>query len=165
MSDVTNSDRAEWAAAALSAYNEAAPTPLFPVPERAERVRLGVIAAEAMAAETRHVPDERVVDSRESAEEIIGDLIGYVFCLTDGQVDPDELRQAAEELRAQAYPVQLTALCAVAVAEAERAAAMLAALTDAAESFGCDVRAMVADAYEFFEASKAEEEEEERDSA
>ncbi|NWF30852.1 hypothetical protein HW130_32180 [Streptomyces sp. PKU-EA00015] len=52
MDDVTNADRTTWAAEALAAYNDAAPDQLLPVPEQAERVRLGIIAAETLARAT-----------------------------------------------------------------------------------------------------------------
>ncbi|MFD6967165.1 hypothetical protein [Streptomyces sp. NPDC059949] len=155
--EYTNADRAAWASKALDAYNQQAPEPLLPVPERAERVRLGVLAAEAMAQVTFNDPGDRVVDDRDSADRVIGDLVAQLFCLTDGRVSPRDLHQAAEELRSEAYPVRLTAVCAVAAAGANREAAMLAALMDAAQSFGCDVPGMVTNARDYFEDLKAEE--------
>ncbi|MHC3394770.1 hypothetical protein ACLQ2E_35760 [Streptomyces lavendulocolor] len=163
--ECTNEERADWAATALAAYNEQAPAPLFPVPDPAERVRLGVIAAEAMARTVFHNPGDQVVDDQDAAERVIGDLIVYTFCLADGQASPDVLTQAAEELRSTAYPVELTALCVVAAAEGERVAAMLAALFEAAEAFSCDVPAMVDGARAYFELLKHEEAEEEGEPA
>ncbi|MFE2268539.1 hypothetical protein ACFXB4_04815 [Streptomyces lavendulae] len=157
VSECTNADRAGWASVALEAFNEQAPATLLPVPERAERVRLGILAAEAMAQVTFEIPEDQVVDDRYSADRVIGDLVAQLFCLTDGRVSTRDLHQAAEELRSEAYPVSLNAVCAVAAAGAEREAAMLAALMDAAESFGCDVPGMVASARDYFEDLKAEE--------
>jgi hypothetical protein len=157
--ECTNADRAAWASAALEAYNRQAPTALLPVPKLAERVRLGVLAAEAMAQVAFSNPDDRVVADEDSADRVIGDLVAQVFCLTDGRVTAHELHQAAEGLRSEAYPVRLDVLCAVAAAGAEREAAMLAALLDAAQSFGCDVTGMVDSARAYFEELKAEEEE------
>ncbi|MEU0671272.1 hypothetical protein ABZ508_35455 [Streptomyces lavendulocolor] len=165
MTECTNEDRADWAAIALTAYTEQAPASLFPAPDRAERVRLGVVAAEAMARTVFRNPVEQVVDGEESAERVIGDLITYVFCLADEQASPDALTRAAEELRSTAYPVTLAALCEVAAAEAERVAAMLAALFEAAEAFGCDVPAMIDSSREWFELLKEAEEAEEADNA
>ncbi|MFC7983276.1 hypothetical protein [Streptomyces sp. NPDC057336] len=157
--ECTLADRAAWAHAALEAYNRQAPKALLPVPKLAERVRLGVLAAEAMAQIAFSIPDDRVVDDQESADRVIGDLVAQVFCLTDGRVTAHELHQAAEGLRSEAYPVKLDVLCAVAAAGAEREAAMLAALLDAAESFGCDIPGMVDSARNYFEGLKAEDEE------
>jgi hypothetical protein len=157
MDDVTNADRAEWAARALAAYNEAAPDPLLPVPEQAERVRLGVIAAETLARVTRWNSREWTVVDQESADEVIGDLFAYIFLLADGRATPDQLTRAAEELRSTQYPVTFSALGEVAAADVERVAAMLAACMDAAEHFGCDALAMLRSAENFTEESKAEE--------
>ncbi|MFD9293411.1 hypothetical protein ACFWBV_35235 [Streptomyces sp. NPDC060030] len=55
--------------------------------------------------------------------------------------------------------MKLDVLCAVAAAGAEREAAMLAALLDAAQSFGCDVPGMVDSARAYYEGLKAEDEE------
>ncbi|WP_435057643.1 hypothetical protein [Streptomyces sp. bgisy060] len=156
--ECTLADRAEWASEALKAYNRQAPEALLPVPRLAERVRLGVLAAEAMAGNVFSNPREQVVDDQESADRVIGDLIAQVFCLTDERVTPRELHQAAEGLRSEAYPVKLDVLCAVAAAGAGQEAAMLAALMDAAESFGCDVPGMVDSARAYFELLKAEDE-------
>ncbi|MFI6688444.1 hypothetical protein [Streptomyces sp. NPDC050485] len=155
--EYTNADRAAWASEALKAYNKQAPATLLPVPERAERVRLGILAAEAMAQVAFNIPDDRVVDDQESADRVIGDLVAQLFCLADGRVSPRELHQAAEELRSEAHPVSLMTVCAVAASGAEREAAMLAALLDAAESFGCDIPGMVDSARDYFEDLKAEE--------
>ncbi|MEV6583873.1 hypothetical protein AB0M92_37715 [Streptomyces sp. NPDC051582] len=155
--ECTNADRAAWASEALEAYNQHAPTTLLPVPERTERVRLGVLAAEAMAQVAFNHPGDQVVDDQESADRVIGDLVAQLFCLTDGRVSSRDLYQAAEELRSEAYPVHLTAVCAVVAAGAEREAGMLAALLDAAQSFGCDVPGLVASARDYFEDLKAEE--------
>ncbi|OEJ29059.1 hypothetical protein AS594_36280 [Streptomyces agglomeratus] len=157
--ECTLADRAAWANAALKAYNRQAPKALLPVPELAERVRLGVLAAEAMAQIAFNIPGDRVVDDQERADRVIGDLVAQVFCLTDGRVTAHELHQAAERLRSDAYPVRLDVLCAVVAAGAEREAAMLAALLDAAQSFGCDVPGMVDSARAYFEELKAEDEE------
>lgn len=62
--------------------------------------------------------------------------------------------QAAEGLGSEAYPVKLDVLCAVAASGAEREAAMLAALLDAAESFACDVPGMVDSAVTTSKASR-----------
>ncbi|MFC8671035.1 hypothetical protein [Streptomyces sp. NPDC057199] len=157
MDDVTNDDRAAWAAEALAAYNAAAPDQLLPVPEQAERVRLGVIAAETLARATRWQRSEWIVNDQESADEVIGDLFTYIFLLADGRATPDQLTRAAEELRSTQYPVTLGAACEVAAADVERVAAMLAACMDAAEHFGCDVPAMLHSAQQFAEETKAEE--------
>ena len=161
----TLADRAAWASAALEAYNRQAPKALLPVPKLAERVRLGVLAAETMAQIAFNIPDERVVDDQESADRVIGDLVAQVFCLTDGRVTARELHQAAEGLRSEAYPVKLDVLCAVAAAGAEREAAMLAALLDEAQSFGCDIPELVDSARAYFETLKAEKEAEEETEA
>lgn len=155
----TLADRAEWATSALEAYNRQAPTALLPVPRLPERIRLGVLAAEAMAQEVFGNPADRVVDDQESADRVIGDLIAQLFCLTNGRVTARELHQAAEGLRSEAYPVKLDVLCAVAAAHAEQEAAMLAALMDAAESFGCDVPDMVDSARAYYAEIKAMDEE------
>nr|AHE39792.1 Cysteine synthase A [Streptomyces sp. F8] len=83
--ECTNADRAAWASEALEAYNQHAPTTLLPVPERTERVRLGVLAAEAMAQVAFNHPGDQVVDDQESADRVIGDLVAQLFCLTDGR--------------------------------------------------------------------------------
>lgn len=146
MDEVTSADRAAWAAEALAAYNEAAPDQLLPVPEQAERARLGIIAAEALARATRR-------DAREeSADQVIGDLFAYAFLLADGRATPGQLIQAAEEMRSTDYPVMLNTVCEVAAADVERVAAMLAACMDAAEHFGCDAPAMLDDARLWVEA-------------
>lgn len=119
----------------------------------------------ALAQIVFNIPDKRVVDDQESADRVIGDLVAQVFCLTDGRVTARELHQAAEGLRSEAYPVKLDVLCAVAAAGAEREAAMLAALLDAAQSFGCDVPGLVDSARAYFETLKAEEEAEEETEA
>ncbi|MCX4808949.1 hypothetical protein OG594_46715 [Streptomyces sp. NBC_01214] len=156
--DVTSAERAEWAAIALEAYGDAAPTPLFPVPSPSALAHLGTIAATAYAEATRHNPADRDVNDTLSANLVIGDLIADLYHLADEQqIAADQLTEAAEELRARRYPVQPTALCAVAAAGAERLAAMLAALMESAEAFGCDVPEMVADAHAFYEDCMAEE--------
>jgi hypothetical protein len=155
----TLADQAEWATRALEAYNRQAPAALLPVPRLPERIRLGVLAAEAMAQEVFGDPADRIVDDQESADRVIGDLIAQLFCLTDERVTAYELHQAAEGLRSEAYPVKLDVLCAIAAARAEREAVMLAALMDAAESFGCDVPDMVDSARAYFEELKAMDEE------
>ncbi|MFE0777983.1 hypothetical protein [Streptomyces sp. NPDC058861] len=155
--EYTLADRAAWADVALKAYNRQAPKALLPVPKLAERVRLGVLAAEAMTQMAFNLPGDRVVDDQENADRVIGDLVAQVFCLTDGRVTAHELHQAAEGLRSETYPVKLDVLCAVAASGAEREAVMLAALLDAAESFGCDVPGMVTSAHGCFEDLKAEE--------
>lgn len=104
-------DHRAWAAAAPAAYNRHAPKALLPVPELTERVRLGVLAAETMAQIAFSVPVDQVVDDQESADRVIGDLVAQVFCLTEGRVTAHKLRQAAEGLRSEAYPVKLDALC------------------------------------------------------
>ncbi|MFD8731486.1 hypothetical protein [Streptomyces sp. NPDC059611] len=152
-------ERTAWAEAALVAYNRHAPTALLPVPELAERVRLGVLAAEAMAQSAFSLLGDQTVHDKESADRVIGDLIAQVFRLTDDQVTAQELHQAARGLRSEAYPVKLDVLCAVAAAGAEREAAMLAALMDAAESFGCEVSGMVESARDHFEGLKSKDEE------
>ncbi|OII59992.1 hypothetical protein BJP40_12030 [Streptomyces sp. CC53] len=157
MDDVTNADRAAWAAEALAAYNDASPDRLLPVPETAERVRLGTIAAEALARATRRNPREHTVTDEESAHEVIGDLFAYAFLLADGRATPGQLTRAAEEMRSTAYPVTLNAVCEVAAADVERVAAMLAACMDAAEHFGCDVPRMLENARRWAETTKAEE--------
>ncbi|MFZ3491857.1 hypothetical protein ACODT5_01205 [Streptomyces sp. 5.8] len=157
VSRYSTTDHAAWAEAALDAYNEEAPATLLPMPERAERVRLGILAAEAMAEVTFGIPSDRVVDDQHSADRVIGDLVVNLFCLTDGRISPRELHQAAEELRSEASPGSLTAVSAVTAAGAEREAAMLAALLDAAQSFECDVPAMVDSARDYFEDLKADE--------
>lgn len=157
MHDVTNADRAAWAAEALAAYNDAAPDQLLPVPEQAERVRLGVIAAEALARATRWDTREHTVNTEESADEVIGDLFAYAFLLADGRATPGQLIQAAEEMRSTDYPVTLNTVCEVAAADVERVAAMLAACMDAAEHFGCDAPGMLEDARLWTEELKAEE--------
>ncbi|WP_323452113.1 hypothetical protein [Streptomyces yaizuensis] len=154
---MSNEERAEWAAIALNAYRSEAPRTLFPIPNEFERVRLGVVAAEAMARATRHNPADHVVNDYISAELIIGDLIVYVFHLVDDKVTPDQIIAAAEEMRTP-YPVTLTALCTVAAADAGQTAAMLAALMEAAAHFGCDLPETVAQAKDFYEEEKAEEE-------
>ncbi|MDX2845838.1 hypothetical protein PV377_44175 [Streptomyces ipomoeae] len=156
MDDVTTDDRAAWAAEALAAYNTAAPDRLLPVPEQAERVRLGIIAAEALARATRWNRREWIVDDQDSADEVIGDLFAYIFLLSDGRATADQLIQAAEEMRST-HPVTLAAVCEVAAADVERVAAMLAACMDAAEHFGCDVPNMLDSARQFAEETKAEE--------
>ncbi|MEU8544536.1 hypothetical protein AB0C52_31845 [Streptomyces sp. NPDC048717] len=155
----TLADRAEWASRALKAYNRQAPTALLPVPQLAERIQLGILAAEAMAEEVFGIPADRVVDDQESADRVIGDLIAQLFCLTNERVTAHELHQAAEGLRSETYPVKLDVLCAVAAAHAEREAAMLAALIDAAESFGCDVPDMVDSARAYYGELRALDEE------
>ncbi|MFJ4003928.1 hypothetical protein ACIPWL_10770 [Streptomyces sp. NPDC090023] len=155
----TFADQAEWATRALEAYNKQAPTALLPVPQLAERIRLGILAAEAMAQEVFSNPADRIVDDQESADRVIGDLIAQLFCLTNERVTAHELHQAAEGLRSEQYPVKLDVLCTVAAAHAEREAAMLAALMDAAGSFGCDVPDMVDSARAYYEELKAMDEE------
>ncbi|MCY0961789.1 hypothetical protein [Streptomyces sp. H27-H5] len=156
--DVTSAERAGWAAIALDAYNEVAPAPLFPVPSTSALAHLGTVAATAYAEATRNDPADREVHDAFSANLVIGDLIADLYHLADEQeIAADQITEAAEELRARSYPVQLTALCAVAAAGAERLAAMLAALMESAEAFGCDVPEMVADAQAFYEDCKAEE--------
>ncbi|EDY49274.1 hypothetical protein [Streptomyces clavuligerus] len=155
--ECTLADRAAWASEALMAYNSQAPKDVLSAPELAERVRLGVLAAEAMARVAFDVPGDQVVVDQESADRVIGDLVTQVFCLTDGRVSADELYEAAQELRGEEYPVKLDALGAVAAAGAEREAAMLSTLLDAAQFFGCDVPDMVFYAREYFEDLRAEE--------
>lgn len=162
--DVTGADRAGWAAIALAAYNDQAPDHLLPLPTAAERVRLGILAAEAMARAIKHKADDQTVNCRDDADGTIGDLIAYVFNLVDGRVTPEQLIRAAEEMRSP-YPKQLGAVCVVAAADIDRVAAMLAALMEAAESFECDVPAMLADSREFYEEAKAEEEADEQTKA
>ncbi|WP_328765924.1 hypothetical protein [Streptomyces sp. NBC_00267] len=157
MDDVTNADRAAWAAEALAAYNDAAPDQLLPVPEQAQRVRLGIIAAETLARATRWQRSEWTVNDQESADEVIGDLFAYIFMLSDGRATPDQLTRAAEEMRSTHYPVTLTAVCEVTAADVERVAAMLAACMDAAEHFGCDLPGMLHSARQFAEETKTEE--------
>ncbi|WP_329151204.1 hypothetical protein OG275_38235 (plasmid) [Streptomyces niveus] len=158
--DVTGAQRAAWATIALDAYTTEAPEHLLPLPAAPERVRLGVAAAEAMARATRYNPADRAVTDTASAYETIGDLVAYVFHLGDHhQVTPDQLIRAADEMRSP-YPKSLDAVClAAAAADVDRVAAMLAALIEAAESFGCDVPALVADAREQHAEANAEEEE------
>lgn len=155
MDDVTSDDRAAWAAEALAAYNAAAPAQLLPVPEQAERVRLGIISADALVRATHR--GAWTVDDQESADEVIGDLFAYTFLMADGRATPDQLTRAAEELRSTQYPVTFSAVAEVAAADAERVAAMLAACMDAAEHFGCDVPAMLRSAQDYAEESQAEE--------
>ncbi|WP_326655696.1 hypothetical protein [Streptomyces sp. NBC_01750] len=162
--DVTGADRAAWAAIALAAYNDEAPDHLLPLPTAAERERFGILAAEAMARTIRHNPADQAVNCRERADETIGDLIAYVFHLVDGRVTPDQLTRAAEEMRSP-YPIRLDAVCVVAAADVDRVAAMLAALMEAAISFGCDVPAMLADSRTCYEEAKAEEEANEQTNA
>lgn len=143
---VTNEDRAQWAAEALAAYTAEAPASFLPFPEQSERVRLGIIAAGALARATRHAEQCHTVDDREGAEEIIGDLISYAFLMVDGLATPDQLTRAAAEMRSTDYPVTLTAVCEVSAPRAQPAdwvAAMLAACIDAAEHFGCNVPGML----------------------
>ncbi|MER7049941.1 hypothetical protein [Streptomyces jumonjinensis] len=154
---MNNEERAEWAAIALNAYMDEAPRTLVPIPNDSERVRLGVVAAEAMARATRSDSADHVVNDYLSAELIIGDLIVYLFHMVDDKVTPDQIIAAAEEMRAP-YPVTLTALCTVAAADAGYPAAMLAALMEAAAHFGCDVSETTAQAKDFYEEEKAEEE-------
>ncbi|MGW1666808.1 hypothetical protein [Streptomyces microflavus] len=157
---VTNGDRTHWATQALDAFTAEAPASLLPFPAQTERVRLGIIAAEALARATRWHADEQTVTDEESAEEIIGDLMSYSFLLVDGQVTPDQLTRAADEMRSTDYPVMLTAVCEVSAPSAQpadRVAAMLAACIDAAESFGCDVTGMLDYAKQDAEILKADE--------
>ncbi|MFD8956327.1 hypothetical protein ACFXKH_35895 [Streptomyces caelestis] len=139
-----NAVREEWAAEALTAYNGAAPAALLPFPDRTERVRLGIIAAEALARVTRSNRDEHTVDDQD-----IADLLCYAVLLAEGRATADQLTRAAAEMRSTDYPVTLTAVCEVSAPDARPAdhiAAMIAAALDAAEHFGCDVPAMLAHA-------------------
>ncbi|MEV0926907.1 hypothetical protein AB0I99_17575 [Streptomyces spongiicola] len=138
-------------------YNDAAPDQLLPVPEQAERVRLGIIAAEALARVTPWDAREYTVNDEESADEVIGDLFAYAFLLADGRATPGQLTRSAEEMRSTDYPVTLNTVCEVAAADVERVVAMLAACMDAAGHFGCDVPAMLDHARLCAEEMKAEE--------
>lgn len=158
-SGCTLADQAHWAFLALEAYTEAAPGALFPVPRPEERVRLGVLAADAMACKVRHLPADRSVTDQASAEGVIGDLLVYVFCLTGQDIVPKVLLQAVEELRFTTPPVRLTAVTEAASTDVERAAAMLAALIEAAHAYGCDVPEMTARAVDYYEVLEAEDEE------
>lgn len=153
--DLTNADRAQWAAEALAAYNNQAPGDVLSL-SQVERVRLGVEAAESLARATRHVSAEKVVSEREAADELFSDLTAYVFHLTFGHIIPPHLIRAAEEIR---HPNDSTAdtVQALATIQMDRVAAMLSALMDAAEAYGCDLSAMLADARGRFETDMAEE--------
>ncbi|MFD4224706.1 hypothetical protein [Streptomyces griseus] len=160
MDDLTNADRADWAADALNAYDKVAPAALLPFPERAERVRLGIIAAEALARVTRATADGHTVDHQDIADEVIGDLLCYAVLLAEGRATADQPTRAAAEMRSTDYPVTLTAVCEVSAPDAQpadRIAAMIAAALDAAESFGCDVPAMLDHAVTCAEEMQAEE--------
>ncbi|MFP8908371.1 hypothetical protein [Streptomyces atacamensis] len=153
--DVTNADRAQWAAEALAAYNDRAPRDVLSL-SLAQRVRIGIEAAEAMARETRTNPAEQVVDNRETADELITDLMAYVFHLAFGRIIPDQLIRAAEEIR-RPIPGTADTMRVLAAIEVDRVAAMLAALMDAAAAYGCDLAVMLANARGQFETDMAEE--------
>ncbi|MEU4032347.1 hypothetical protein [Streptomyces anulatus] len=155
-----NTIREEWAAEALTAYNGAAPAALLPFPDRTERVRLGIIAAEALARVTRRNRDGHTVDGPDIADEVIGDLLCYAVLLAEGRATADQLTRAAAEMRSTDYPVTLTAVCEVSAPDArpaDRIAAMIAAALDAAEHFGCDVPAMLDHAVTCAQEMQAEE--------
>ncbi|MEV2262778.1 hypothetical protein [Streptomyces anulatus] len=155
-----NAIREEWAAEALTAYITAAPVSFLPFPERTERVRLGIIAAEALARVTRRNRDGHTVDGQDIADEVIGDLLCYAVLLAEGRATADQLTRAAAEMRSTDYPVTLTAVCEVSAPDArpaDRIAAMIAAALDAAEHFGCDVPAMLDHAVTCAQEMQAEE--------
>ncbi|MGW1769876.1 hypothetical protein ACWCQL_38245 [Streptomyces sp. NPDC002073] len=155
--DTTNQERTGWAATALEAYNREAPALIF-APDQNERVRLGILAAEAYARATRHDPADQRVTDKASAALTIGDLMEDAFHLADSYaVTPETLIAATKELSAAQWPTELKAVCAMATVNAERVAAMLAALCAAAEAYGCDVPEMMADARAFYEVDKAKE--------
>ncbi|MFD5342229.1 hypothetical protein ACFWJY_00280 [Streptomyces anulatus] len=163
-----NTIREEWAAEALTAYNGTAPAALLPFPDRTERVRLGIIAAEALARVTRSNRDEHTVDDQDIADEVIADLLCYAVLLAEGRATADQLTRAAAEMRSTDYPVTLTAVCEVSAPDArpaDRIAAMIAAALDAAEHFGCDVPAMLAHAVTCAQAMRDEEAAEEESGA
>ncbi|MFI0596644.1 hypothetical protein [Streptomyces griseus] len=168
--DLTNAARADWAADALNAYARAAPAALLPFPERAERVRLGIVAAEALARVTRATTDGHTVDHQDIADEVevIGDLLCYAVLLAEGRATADQLTRAAAEMRSTDYPVTLTAVCKISTPDAQpadRIAAMMAAALEAAEHYGCDVPTMLAHAVTCAQDMQAEEAAEEEDGA
>lgn len=153
--DVTSADRAQWAAEALAAYNDQAPRDVLSL-QRAERVRLGILAAEALARATRYDTAAHVVDDSEVADEVIGDLMHYTLHLASDRITPAQLIQAAEEIRNPTLSTVATVLM-LAAHEVERVAAMLAAVMDAADAFGCDVATLLARAQGAYEADVATE--------
>ncbi|WP_073229303.1 hypothetical protein [Streptomyces sp. NBRC 110465] len=168
MDDLTNAVREEWAAEALTAYNAAAPAGLLPFPEQPERVRLGIIAAEALARVTRTTASGHTLTDRDVADAVIGDLLCYAVLLAEGRATGDQLTRAAAEMRSTDYPVTLTAVCEVSTPDAQpadRIAAMMAAALDAAEHFGCDAVAMLDHAVACAEKMQAEEAAEEENGA
>lgn len=160
-----NAIREEWAAEALAAYslaayNAAAPATLLPFPEQPERVRLGIIAAEALARVTRTAAAGHTLTDQSIANEVIGDLLCFAVLLAEGRATADQLTRAAAEMRSTDYPVSLTAVCEVSTPDAQpadRIAAMMAAALDAAAHFGCDTAAMLAHAVACAETMQAEE--------
>ncbi|MFI5865831.1 hypothetical protein [Streptomyces sp. NPDC051546] len=138
----SSEDRARWGQISLDAYLEAGGTNLSYRP-RADRIRLGIAAAEAMARETRDRPWEAVVDSEEASAEIIGDAISYVFFLTADQAAPSVVIEAANQARAGNQDDSAGA--------ATNAARMLADLMEAADFFGSDAEYLVLDGRAFHE--------------
>ncbi|BDT39678.1 hypothetical protein [Streptomyces yaizuensis] len=153
MTELTMTDRADRARIALDAYTAEAPANLFSFHLHDERVRLGVVAVEAVARATRRDP---ATLSQETADELLGDLIAYVFCLADGRIRPPELTRAAEQFRTS-RPIRLDAALAADEAGMGRVAAMLGAIIDVAHEYDCAVTWMVEDAEEFLEEQRAAE--------
>ncbi|MER5757640.1 hypothetical protein [Streptomyces sp. NPDC002082] len=144
---VTMEEQADWAVLALNMYSQAALTGPR-TDSREDRVRLGVLAANAVAQETRYLPGDQAVHDRRSADGIIGDLLVYVFCLTHEDIEPAALLQAAEQQRS------------VPGATGTGADSMVAALLDSAEAYGCDVPGMTETAHNYFQELLYEEDQE-----
>lgn len=150
MYDVTNADRAHWAATAIAAASS------HPEASRAPRpsAKAGRIAVNAFAAITRRDPAEQRVKGHIQAHEVIGDLVCDLFHQADGWLAP------ATMLRAHKARVDGKDLSSV-PPEVRPAVFTLGNVLRLATSYGLDADEIAANSMDMYAEELAEEDDDE----